>query len=247
MQAWRVANLSARRHFGPAAQAVNQLYFPFKTFELPYEADALEPVMSARTMSFHHGKHHQAYINKANELLEGPQQEHQKRSLRELVEELPHGPLFNQCAQHWNHSFFWLSMQAPVEGTTVEGDEVGLRQPEGDLLALIERDFGSVDEFRSQFEAKGAAHFGSGWVWLVQDIETMRLEIVDTHDAENPLRDGKQPLLVCDVWEHAAYLDYQNRRPDYLRNFWKLANFDFAASNLLPGSIETSDETEETE
>lgn len=189
--------------------------------ELPFAKDALEPHMSSKTLDFHHGKHHNAYVVKGNELLEGAGLE--GKSLEELViatHAQGVGPLFNNVGQHYNHSFFWNCL-APNGGGV----------PTGELADKINDAFGSFDAFKTEFVNGGIGQFGSGWVWLVSNNGT--LEIVKTSNAETPLTDGKTPLLVCDVWEHAYYIDFKNRRPDFLACFLdNLANWEFAANNL---------------
>ncbi|MDT8427762.1 MAG: superoxide dismutase [Pseudomonadales bacterium] len=188
--------------------------------DLPYASDALEPHMSAQTFSFHHGKHHNAYVVKGNELL--AEAGVSADSLEELVKTCAKsgGALFNNVGQHYNHSFFWKSMTPQGGGA-----------PTGAIAAKIDADFGSYDNFRKEFIAGGVGQFGSGWVWLVADAGT--LKVVKSANAETPLTAGATPILVCDVWEHAYYLDFQNRRPDFLASFLdNLVNWDFANANL---------------
>jgi len=187
---------------------------------LPFDKSALEPYISAKTFDFHHGKHHKAYVDKANELVKGtalegmPLEQAVIESRKQGV-----GPLFNNIGQIYNHNLFWLSM-TPNGGGTAPSP----------LLGKITEDFGSFDAFKEQFVNAGIGQFGSGWVWLV--INKDKLEIVKTANAETPLTDGKTPMLVCDVWEHAYYLDYQNRRADFLKVFVeKLVNWSFALEN----------------
>lgn len=188
----------------------------FELPSLPYAQDALEPHYSANTLSFHHGKHHAAYVTKLNELIAGG--DHEGKALEEIIASST-GGLFNQAAQVWNHSFFWNSMKPGGGGT-----------PAGALAEAIDAAFGSFEAFKEQFKAAGVGQFGSGWVWLVKDDGA--LKIVTTANAETPLTDGQVPLLTCDVWEHAYYLDYQNRRPDFIQSFLdNLVNWDFAAAN----------------
>lgn len=189
----------------------------FELPSLPYAQDALEPHYSANTLSFHHGKHHAAYVTKLNELIAGGA--HEGKSLEEIIASST-GGLFNQAAQVWNHSFFWNSMKPAGGGT-----------PDGALGEAIDAAFGSFEAFKEQFKTAGVGQFGSGWVWLVKDDGA--LKIVTTANAETPLTEGQVPLLTCDVWEHAYYLDYQNRRPDFIQSFLDhLANWDFAAANF---------------
>ncbi|MFM1895841.1 MAG: hypothetical protein RLZZ385_915 [Pseudomonadota bacterium] len=187
---------------------------------LPYAKDALEPHMSARTLEFHHGKHHNAYVVKGNELLE--QAGVSAGTLEELVKVTAQkgGPLFNNVGQVYNHNFFWKSMKPKGGGA-----------PSGPIAARIDTDFGGYDKFKAEFVNGGVGQFGSGWVWLVEDGG--KLKIAKSANAETPLTAGMKPVLVCDVWEHAYYLDYQNRRPDFLAAFLDhLVNWDFANANL---------------
>lgn len=188
--------------------------------KLPFDRNALEPHMSADTLDYHHGKHHNAYVSKGNDLL--AEAGIDGDSLEELVKAtVSHkGPLFNNVAQCYNHTFFWNSLSPEGGG-----------KPGGDIADRIAEDFGSYDKFRDEFINNGVGQFGSGWVWLVAD--SGKLKVVKTANAETPLTDGATPLLVCDVWEHAYYLDFQNRRPDFLASFLdNLANWDFANQNL---------------
>lgn len=187
--------------------------------ELPFARDALAPHISAETLEYHYGKHHNAYVNKLNAALEGGHALAGK-SLDDVVRQAE-GGLFNNAAQHFNHSFYWNGMR-PVGG----GD------PSGSLVEAINSTFGGLDGFRETFTKTCATHFGSGWGWLVKD-RAGALSVVGTHDAGCPLTDGLTPLLTCDVWEHAYYLDFQNRRPDYVAAFLDhLVNWDFAEANL---------------
>ena len=188
--------------------------------DLPFGKDALEPHMSANTLDFHHGKHHNAYVVKGNELLEDAGLS--ADNLEALVIEAAKvgGGLFNNVGQHYNHSFFWNSISANGGG-----------EPTGAIADAINASFGSFESFKKEFVAGGVGQFGSGWVWLVADGDT--LKITKSANAETPLTDRLKPLLVCDVWEHAYYLDFQNRRPDFLASFIdNLANWDFANQNL---------------
>src|SRR3990172_2592034 len=192
---------------------------------LPFDKSALEPHISAKTFDFHHGKHHKAYVDKANELVKGtalegmPLEQAVIESRKQGV-----GPLFNNIGQIYNHNLFWLSM-TPNGGGTAPSP----------LLGKINQDFGGFDAFKEQFVNAGIGQFGSGWGWLA--INQDKLEIVRTANAETPLTDGKIPMLVCDVWEHAYYLDYQNRRADFLKVFVeKLANWGFALENCKKAS-----------
>ena len=195
----------------------------FELPALPYEKNALEPHMSANTFDFHHGKHHNTYIVNLNGMLDGS--DLAVASLEDIIKATAGDPakagMFNNAAQVWNHTFFWNSMKPNGGGA-----------PTGELAAKIDSDLGGFDAFKDAFKAAGATQFGSGWAWLVVG-DGGKLEVVKTPNAETPLTQGKTPLLTCDVWEHAYYLDFQNRRPDFLASFLdNLANWDFAAENL---------------
>lgn len=177
---------------------------------LPYAQDALEPFISARTLEFHYGKHHQAYVNNVNSLIPGTPFEN--ATIEEIILKAE-GGIFNNGAQVFNHTFYFEQFSPD-----------GCREPEGALKAAIERDFTSLNAFTEQFNKAAATLFGSGWAWLVQNREG-KLEIVQTTNAGCPLRDGKKPLLTCDVWEHAYYLDKQNLRPAYIADFWKVVDW----------------------
>ena len=190
--------------------------------ELPYPKNALEPHISARTLEFHHGKHHKSYVDKGNDAIKGT--EYENMSLEEVIKKTSGDSsktaVFNNCAQAWNHAFYWKCLK---------GDGGG--RPTGKIAEKIDADFGSYDKFAEEFKAAGAGQFGSGWAWLALDGD--RLKVVKTLNAENPMTQGMKPLLTADVWEHAYYLDYQNRRPDYLSAFLdKLVNWDFVNENL---------------
>jgi Fe-Mn family superoxide dismutase len=190
----------------------------FELPPLPYAKDALAPHMSEQTLDFHYGKHHQTYVNTLNGLVEGTDDE--GKSLEDIILAADPGKLFNQAAQVWNHTFFWSCM-TPGGG----GD------PDGDVKTAIEQAFGSVDSFKQTFTDKAKTVFGSGWTWLVKGDSG--LEIVQTKDADLPLKHGQSALLTIDVWEHAYYLDYQNARPAYIETWLdKLVNWEFAAQNL---------------
>jgi len=185
---------------------------------LPYADDALDPHISARTISFHYGKHHATYVANLNGLIEGTPDA--DKSLEQIIADAGPGGLFNNAAQVWNHTFYWNSM-SPSGG----GD------PSGDLAAAIDKSFGSASAFKEELVTKGKGNFGSGWTWLVKDGDG--LAVINTDDADTPIKHGKVPLLTVDVWEHAYYLDYQNARPAYLETFVdKLLNWEFAASNF---------------
>ncbi len=190
----------------------------FELPALPYARDALAPHISEETLDFHYGKHHQAYVDKLNAAIDGTPQADQ--SLEEIIKHAK-GGLFNNAAQVWNHSFYWNSLSPNGGGA-----------PEGKLAEAIDAAFGSVDAFKDQFSEQAAGNFGSGWTWLVQNADG-GLAIVNTDDAETPITEaGITPLLTCDIWEHAYYIDYRNARPKYLEAFWNLVNWDFAASNM---------------
>lgn len=190
--------------------------------ELPYGYDALSPFVSSDTLHTHHGKHHKTYVDKTNEMaskagLEGKPLEDVVRAARQRGDT----PLFNNAAQAWNHAFFWESMRPPGGG-----------EPTGDLLRLIDERFDGLSGLKEAFVKEGVGHFASGWVWLVTGAEG--LQVISTHDADDTLvREGVVPLLVCDLWEHAYYLDYKNDRKAFLeRWFDNIANWDFAAAQL---------------
>ena len=196
---------------------------PFTLPPLPYAATALEPHMSAKTFEFHHGKHHNAYVVKLNELIAGT--EFEKLSLEEIIlktaGDASKAVMFNNAAQIWNHTFFWNSMKPSGGG-----------KPSGALASKIDADFGSYDKFAEEFKNAGLTQFGSGWAWLVVDASG-KLAVRKTANAELPMTKGETALLTVDVWEHAYYIDYQNRRPDFIGTFLdKLANWDFAAANF---------------
>ncbi|HBA84161.1 MAG TPA: superoxide dismutase [Fe] [Verrucomicrobia bacterium] len=205
---------------GPAASGGSPA---FTLPALPYAQGALEPYISARTMGFHYGKHHQAYVDNLNKLVVGTPWA-AGSSLEKVVLEsagkADKAAVFNNAAQAWNHAFFWNSMKAGGGG-----------KPAGRLLALVEKSFGGFDEFKNAFVTAAVAQFGSGWVWLVQEGDT--LKIIKTSNADTSIAHGQTALLTCDVWEHAYYLDYQNRRKDFVEAFLDhLANWEFAASQL---------------
>ncbi len=188
--------------------------------KLPYAHDALEPHIDKATMEIHHGKHHNAYVTNLNKALESDAALAAK-SLDDLVKGIgsAQGAVRNNGGGHWNHSMFWTWM-APGKGGA----------PSGKLGDALKASFGSFDDFKAKFEAGGVGRFGSGWVWLV--AAGGKLEIVSTPNQDNPLMDGKHPVFGVDVWEHAYYLKYQNRRPDYLKAWWNVANWDEIAKRL---------------
>lgn len=194
----------------------------FELPALPFAEDALEPYYSARTLSFHHGKHHKAYVDNLNKLIAGTDLE--KKTLEEIILLAAADPakagMFNNAAQIWNHTFFWHCMKPGGGG-----------KPGGVLAARIDAAFGGYDKFAEQFKAAAVGRFGSGWGWLV--LDGGELKILSTPNAETPLAKGQKALLTVDVWEHAYYLDYQNRRPDFVQAFLDhLVDWDFVAENL---------------
>lgn len=184
---------------------------------LPYSQDALEPIISKETLSYHYGKHHQAYVTNLNKLIAGT--EFENASLEEIILK-SNGAIFNNAAQISNHTFYWNCM-APNAGG----------EPTGILAELIKEAFGSFADFKEKFSQTAVGTFGSGWAWLALNQQG-KLEIISTSNAGTPITEGKKPLLTCDVWEHAYYIDYRNARPTYVEKFWNLVNWEFAASNL---------------
>lgn len=184
--------------------------------ELPYEQTALEPYISAETISYHYGKHHAGYVNKLNSLIEAT--EYEDKPLHYIVQ-YAHDAIFNNAAQIYNHDFYWKGLK---NGSTA---------PSVELLRMIERDFGSIKAFEDAFLAAATAFFGSGWIWLIVSNDK-KLEIKMTSNADTPIRHGDTPLLTCDVWEHAYYIDHHNARSEYLSNWWKLINWNFVSENL---------------
>ncbi len=177
---------------------------------LPYAPTALEPYVSSRTIEFHYGKHHQAYVNNLNNLIKGT--EFENVLLEDIIKKAD-GGIFNNAAQIWNHTFYWESL-APNSGG----------EPTGTIAEAINKSFGSFIQFKEKFTTASATLFGSGWVWLIKKSDSS-LDIVQESNAGNPMTKGLTPLLTCDVWEHAYYLDYQNKRPDYIAAFWNLVNW----------------------
>ena len=183
---------------------------------LPYAIDALEPHISAETLQFHHGKHHATYVDKLNGMLAGS--EFESATLEDIIQGAS-GGMFNNAAQIWNHSFSWNCLSPNGGGT-----------PALELAEAIDQAFGGFEAFKDQFAAAALGNFGSGWTWLVKN-SAGGLQIVNTDDAENPMTQDYLPLLTCDVWEHAYYIDYRNKRPDYIAAFWQLVNWEFVAGN----------------
>ena len=196
---------------------------------LPYAYDALEPFIDASTMEIHHGKHHQAYIDKANAALEGtPWIDQQPNEILAQWDSIPaelQTAVRNQVGGHCNHSFFWKSL-APATGQT----------PSGELKVVLESTFDSVENFRGKFVAAATGHFGSGWAWLVLNAEN-KLEIMTTPNQDSPLMSGKRRVLGVDLWEHAYYLNYQNRRPEYLEAWWQVINWDQVGEWFEKGGV----------
>jgi len=189
-----------------------------KLMSLPYAMDALEPHISRETLEYHYGKHHQTYVDTLNKMIEGTPDA--DLELETLIKKAS-GKLFNQAAQVWNHDFYWQSLSPDGGG-----------EPGGALKEAIEKQWGSVDAFRQEFSEKTIANFASGWGWLVKKADG-GLAIVQTDDAETPLVDSSlTPILTCDIWEHAYYIDYRNARPKYMEAFWAVVNWDFAARNF---------------
>ena len=192
----------------------------FEVPDLPYDYNALEPHIDEETMRIHHDKHHQAYVDKANAALEGTDLadadvDDVLRSLDQLPDE-KRGPVRNNAGGHSNHSFFWQIMSPDGGG-----------EPEGELADAINEKFGTFDDFKEEFKNAGINRFGSGWAWLVKDGS--EVDVMSTANQDSPISDGKTPLLGVDVWEHAYYLKYQNKRPDYLDAFWNVVNWDEVA------------------
>jgi superoxide dismutase, Fe-Mn family len=190
--------------------------------DLPFERDGLEPYINARTLEFHHGKHHNAYVENTNKLVKGTDLENEELQviIQKTAGDSERIGVFNNAAQVWNHAFYWQCMKPKGGGP-----------PSGPIAEKINADFGSYEAFAEQFKTAGATQFGSGWAWLV--VENDKLKIMKTPNAHTPVAQGVKPILTVDVWEHAYYLDYQNRRPDYLSAFVEnLINWDFVNSCL---------------
>ena len=184
---------------------------------LPYAMDALAPTISRETLEFHHGNHHQAYVTNLNNLIKGT--EFENLSLEEIILKSS-GGIFNNAAQIWNHTFYWNCLSPNGGG-----------EPSGALRDAIDAKFGSFEEFKKQFSQTSITTFGSGWGWLVKNADGS-VELMSTSNAGTPMTSGKTALLTCDVWEHAYYIDYRNRRPDYVGAFWNLVNWDFVSRNF---------------
>jgi Fe-Mn family superoxide dismutase len=187
---------------------------------LPYDRAALEPHISAETLDFHYGKHHKTYVDNLNKLIEG--NEFEQMPLEEIIRK-SQGGMFNNAAQVWNHTFYWNCLKPAAQG--------GGGEPTGKLADLIKQAFGDFAKFKEEFSKTAITTFGSGWGWLVQRPDGS-LALASTSNAVTPLTGDDKPLLTCDVWEHAYYIDYRNARPKYVESFWALVNWDFVASNL---------------
>lgn len=184
---------------------------------LPYAKNALEPTISAETLEFHYGKHHQAYVTNLNNLIKGT--EFENSSLEEIITKSS-GGIFNNAAQVWNHTFYWNCLKPNGGGA-----------PSGELAAAIDKAFGSFEDFKKQFSQKAVTTFGSGWAWLVKNKDGS-VSLESTSNADTPMTKGLKALLTCDVWEHAYYIDYRNARPKYVEEFWNIVNWDFVAANF---------------
>jgi Fe-Mn family superoxide dismutase len=197
----------------------------FELPKLPYEMNDLKPHLSAETLEFHYGRHHKAYIDKLNGLIEGTK--FANSTLEQIVHD-SEGAIFNNAAQAWNHTFYWNCI-TPANHTT---------PPQGGLLESIRRDFGSLEDFKKAFTQTAMNTFGSGWAWLVKEKSSQLLTLISTSNAETPIRQGLVPILVCDVWEHAYYIDYRNERAKYLEGFWNLINWNYVEKCYQKNEIE---------
>lgn len=195
--------------------------------ELPYEKNALEPYVSAETVEFHYGKHHSTYVNNLNKLVKGT--EYEESPLEEIIKQAGKGPIFNNAAQVWNHTFYWNGLMPGGGG-----------EPSGKFAESIVANFGSFQKFKEDFTQKAVTQFGSGWAWLVKN-EAGSISTVQTSNADNPITAGLIPLLTCDVWEHAYYIDYRNARPKYLEAFWNIVNWKFVAKNFSRTTVGVSE------
>ena len=188
---------------------------------LPYEFDALEPVLSKETLEYHYGKHHAAYVTNLNGLIENT--DFSSMPIEDIITRAE-GPMFNNAAQAFNHTFYWYGMRAPSADS--------LNTPTDQIGQALNETFGSFETFKALFSELGAKIFGSGWAWLLKNKDG-KIEIKGMHDADTPIKDGDTPLLALDVWEHAYYIDYRNKRPDYIAAFWQVVNWQFVESQLL--------------
>lgn len=203
------------------SKIANQKKYPFILPELPFGKDDFKPHFTSETFDYHHGKHHNAYVTNLNNMLEH-NHEMMDQSLESIIvkSKNSNSAIFNNAAQIWNHTFFWHSMK-PIGGG----------KPSGMMLSQIEKSFGSYEDFVNEFKQAAVTQFGSGWAWLV--YKNGDLAVMKTTNADTPITDGMHPIITCDVWEHAYYIDYRNKRPDYVTMFIdKLINWDFAEENL---------------
>jgi superoxide dismutase, Fe-Mn family len=210
--------LSADRLFAARRRTITRkgdVKMPFQQPPLPFAMTAMKPFLSEEQLTYHYGKHHAAYFKNLNGLVEGKPEANM--TLREVVEKSPAGPVFNNAAQAWNHSFYWDCMKPGGGG-----------EPNGELAVAIRRDFGSFEAFKKAMSEASVKVFGSGWGWLAADKQG-KLEIMALSNADTPLKHGKEPLLTIDVWEHAYYIDYRNERPKYVEVLWNFVNWPFAA------------------
>ena len=189
----------------------------FELPDLPYPPNALEPHISQETIEYHHGKHHKSYVDKLNTLIKGI--EFEKQSLEYIIQKSS-GRIFDNAAQHWNHTFYWHCINPNGGG-----------KPSNELVSVFNAAFGSLEKFKELFTNSINNHFGSGWTWLVKN-KHRKLEVLSTVNACNPMTDDKKPLLTCDIWEHAYYIDVRNDRPKYVNNFWQVINWDFVLKNF---------------
>lgn len=190
--------------------------------ELPYDRAAMAPIITAETFDYHHGKHHATYVNNLRSMVEDT--ELSEASIEDIIRQgyaHQNSALFNNAAQHWNHSFFWNCLSPD-----------GGKLPQGKISKLIQRDFESFKNFKEQFSTTAVKLFGCGWAWLAQDSNG-KLEILPMKDAHTPITEGKKPILTLDLWEHAYYIDYRNARPKFVDSFWEIVNWDFANRNLI--------------
>lgn len=194
----------------------------FKLANLPFDKTALEPVISAETLDYHHGKHHAGYVIKLNSLIKGTEFEKETDLVKVIMKSS--GPIYNNASQVWNHTFYWNCLRSPTNNNI----------PNQTLLSMINNSFGSFDSFKESFLTNAIGHFGSGWIWLVIDPkDAQKLKIVQTHDGDHPEKLGLgKPILACDVWEHAYYIDYRNNRSLYVEKFFSIVNWDFVESNM---------------
>ena len=191
----------------------------FELLQLPFARDALKTYLSQETIDYHYGKHHQTYVNNLNKLIAGT--EFEKKSLEDIIRTST-GGIFNNAAQHWNHTFYWQCLTSSASSS----------QPNSELFVAINQTYGTFEKFKEEFTKSALALFGSGWTWLVKDKNGM-ITIVNTSNAGNPLTEGYVPLLTCDVWEHAYYIDYRNSRANYLESYWNIVNWQFVEQNFL--------------